>query len=182
MLVDLGVKSLAKSDGVGVIKCADGSGFVAWSEPEMNPVKKVKAGPVHQAAADRLVFRAEEDGRGKNPLKTLYHSSVIATILGESEELQHLRGAIEMDRTALLPKGEGCYPDGDEAILAEGQAKIRMCDNLQEEFTVPALVKDLPLWKRAQWKAAQGYRLPRRDLLWLDVWKCGRQGERQQAE
>jgi len=30
-----------------------------------------------------------------------------------------------------------------------------MGDNLQEEFTVPALVEELTLWKRAQRKATQ---------------------------
>lgn len=120
VLIDFGVKRLTEGDRVGAIPCANRSRIGAFREPEMKVIKKVKAGPVRQVGTIGLFLRAEKDGRGEDPLKTLHHSSVVATIFSESEEIQNLCGAIEMDGTALLPEGEGCDPDGNETVLAEG--------------------------------------------------------------
>lgn len=56
MLIDFSVKSLTECVSVGVIACGNGSTPIAFSEPEMKLIKKVKAGPVHQAATGRLIF------------------------------------------------------------------------------------------------------------------------------
>jgi hypothetical protein len=155
MLIDFRAKSLTECDGIGVIASGIGSRLVAFCESEMEVIKKVEACPVQQAATARLVLRAKEDGRGEDPLKALYDAPVIATVLGESEELQHLRSAIEMDRTASLPKCQSCHPNGNEAVLTKRQPKLRVGNDLKEETPVTTFVKHLGPGDRAERESAQ---------------------------
>ena len=99
-----------------------------FGKPEVNAIEEVEARPIDQAAAGGLLFGPEEDGGGKKALEALNQASVIAAVLGKAEELEDLSGAFKMHRTALLPQGKGSHPDGDEAVLAEGQAEVGMAD------------------------------------------------------
>ena len=85
----------------------------------MKVVKEVKSCPVDQMVSCGLVFSPKKDGRGKNTLKALRYTSVITTILGESEEIQNLGCTLEADCPALLPKGKCRNPDGNQAVLTE---------------------------------------------------------------
>lgn len=52
-----------------------------------------------------------------------------------------------MDDPTFLVHGEGCYPDRDQSVLAEGQAKLRMRRNLEEELSIPPRMGQLAgLW------------------------------------
>ncbi len=118
-------------------------------------IEEVKPGPVEQMTPGWVIFRAEEDGRSKDALKTLRHPAVIAAILGKPEEVQDPGGAVEMDGSALLLEGECSNPNWKESILPERQAEVRMTNNVKEEFSVPALVHKLVFGKRTQRNATE---------------------------
>ena len=126
-----------------------------FGEPEVNLIKKVESSPLNQLASGRLLFGAEEDGRGKDALEALDDAAVIAAVLGKPEELQHLGGAFETYGAALLPEREGGNPDRDEAILAEGQAEVGMTYDVEEEVSVAVLVAELIFRQRPERDAAQ---------------------------
>jgi hypothetical protein len=85
----------------------------------MKLIEEVQARPVEQLAGVRLIFRAEEDGRGKNALKALDHAAVVTAVLGKPEEIEHLSGAAEVHGPALLPQRQGGNPDRDKTVLAK---------------------------------------------------------------
>ena len=143
VLVDLRVKGFAQGDSVRAVMDGKRRRFAVFGEPEMNFINEVKTRPVNQMAAARLVLCSEKDGGSKAALEALHHTPVVAAILGEAEELQHLRSAIEMDGAVLLPEGEGRHPNRNKAVLAEGQTEVGMSDDMKEEIPVAALVKEL---------------------------------------
>ena len=96
-----------------------------------------------------LVFRAKENGRRKDALKTLRHTAAIAAIIGKSEEIQDLCGTVKTDGSALLPQSECGHPDGNKLVLAKRQAEIGMANNLKKEFPVAALVDKLIFGRRS---------------------------------
>ena len=51
-----------------------------------------------------------------------------------------------MDGPVVLAEGDGCYPDGDETILAEGQAESWMSGDLKGEVAIAALVEQGAFW------------------------------------
>jgi hypothetical protein len=147
VLVDLLVECLAEADDVFI-------GLVTWGllglvfvEPKPHPVKKMKTRSIDEMAAIRLVFGPEEDRGGEDAMEALHNSAVMAAILGEPEEVQHLSSAFEMDDPAFLLNGERRYPDGNEAVLAEGQAEFRVASDIEKESAVAARVNEL----RAGW-------------------------------
>jgi hypothetical protein len=81
-------------------------------------------------------------------LEALHHAPVIAATLGETEELQDLRSAIELDGAAILPEGERRHPNRNKAVLAEGQTKVGMPDDMKDETPVAALVRELMLGEK----------------------------------
>jgi len=121
----------------------------------MKLIKKMKARPIHERGTRRIVLRSEKNGRGKYPSKPLHHAPVIAAILGEAKKVEHLGSAIEMDGAALLPKGEGGYPDRNEPVLAERQTIVRVGNHVKEEASVATFVQHLVLRKGAEGKSAQ---------------------------
>ena len=149
MLVDLCVESFAERDCVWVVAGGNRRGFAVFGEPEMNLIKEVKTRPVNQTAFARLILCSEKDGGSEDALEALHHAPVIPAILGEVEELQHLRGTIEMDRAAHLPEGECRHPNRNKAVLPEGQTEVGMSDDMKEEISVAAHVKELMLGERA---------------------------------
>ena len=129
-----------------------------FGEPEVDVIEEVEARPIDQPVAGRLLFRTEEDRRGKDTLEALHHAAIIAAVLGEPEELQHLSGACEMHGAALLPEGKGSNPDGYEAVLAKGQTEVGMADNVKEEPSVAPSMNELVPWHWTQRNAAEDKR------------------------
>ena len=60
-----------------------------------------------------------------------------------------------MNLARLLPDRERSEPNGDEPILAEGQAVLRVRDDLQEEAPIPSRIAQLSKRKTAERKPAQ---------------------------
>lgn len=89
----------------------------------MNLLKEVKAHPVNQSAAVRLVLRSEKDGGGKDALEALHRATAIAAVLGKAEEVQHLGSALEANGAGLLSECKCGYPDGNKAVLPKGKPK-----------------------------------------------------------
>jgi len=147
VLIDFGVKSFAESHSVRVVACWDGRALAPFRAPEMKLIKKMKARPIHERGTGRLMLRSEKDGRGKYPLEGLHHAPVIAAIFGEAKKVEHLGSAIEMNCAALLPKGESGYPDGNEPVLAEGQAIVWVGDDVKEKASIATFVQHLVLRK-----------------------------------
>ncbi len=142
MFVDFLVEHLAQR--YRVFACGWSLVLVLSSvEPEVNPIKKVKPGPINDKAASRLLIRPEEDSGSKYPLET-FHDSVIAfAVLEEVEEIEDLGSRTKSDNTSMLADGHGGDPDRDEPILAVREAKLRMADNLKEESSVAPCVGQL---------------------------------------
>jgi len=126
VLVDLCAEGFAQGDRVRAFVGGNRGGCAAFGEPEMNFIKEVETRPVDQTAAARLVLRAKEDGGSKDASESLHHAPVIPAILGETEELQHLGSALEVDGAVLLPEGERRHPNRNKAVLAEGDGPFIM--------------------------------------------------------
>ena len=105
-----------------------------------------------------MILRAEEDGRREDSLKTLNNSPIMATIGSEAEEIEHLKGSFKVDGAAFLLDGESGYPNGDQAILAEGQAKLGVRRDLQKELSVPSCMGQLTRLGAAEWQATEDKR------------------------
>ena len=82
----------------------------------------------------------------------------MATVGSEAEEIEHLMGSIKVDGAAFLLDGESGYPNGDQAILAEGQAKIGMRRDLQKKLSVPSCMGQLTRLGAAERQAAEDKR------------------------
>jgi hypothetical protein len=80
-------------------------------------IEKVEATPIDNEVFLEAVFRSEEDCGGEDSLEGGFHSTVLRAVLAQSEVVEELRGAVEMKGGALLLQGEGCQPDGNQAIL-----------------------------------------------------------------
>ena len=79
-------------------------------------MKEVEAGSSNQTTAVRLVFSSEEDGGCKDTLEALHDSAIMAAVLGEAEEVEHLSGALKTNDAALLLNGKRGYPDGPQRM------------------------------------------------------------------
>lgn len=101
MSIDLVVKRLAENDRV-LCGVSGERGLVMIVEPELNPIEEVKADPVGDAGSTRLIVGTEEDGGGKDSLKSLNDPPIVAAVLGQAEEVKDLSSALEADDTALL--------------------------------------------------------------------------------
>jgi len=149
MGVDLLVKRFAQSNSVllGVIRWR---GVVMSAEPKLNPIEEVETGPVGNMVSARLVFGAEEDGGGKDPLESLHDAAVVTAVLGQAEEIQELSRALEADGTGLLLHGEGGDPDGNEAVLTKRKTEARVTGDIEEELAIASGVSELVFWWAAQ--------------------------------
>jgi hypothetical protein len=94
-----------------------------WCKPAKSFIEEVKAGSIYQTATAGLVFSSEEDGGGKDTLEALHDSAIMAAVLGEAEEVEHLGGALETNDPALLLNGKRGYPDGNEAVRPKSRPK-----------------------------------------------------------
>jgi len=77
----------------------------------------VEASPINNEMFLELIFRSEEDCGSEDSLEGGFHSAVLRAVLAQQEVVEELRGAVEMKGRALLLQGEGCQPDGNQAIL-----------------------------------------------------------------
>src|SRR5215831_11027690 len=127
----------------------------ATVEPQAKVIEEVKATPVQHRGLARLIIGLKENGCGKNPPKALQEAAVMGTVLGKLEEVQHLSGSPEANGAALLLQGQGCDPDGDQAILSVGQAELRVGDDLKEELAAVTGVEELAFWGAPQGNAAE---------------------------
>ena len=130
VLVDLLVKRLAESNYVVVccgtcIRCSR-----VWIEPESHPIEEVKTAEVNESRSVWFFISSEEDGGRENPLKACYEAAIVRTILGQVKEIEHLGRGGKLNGSAPLLQREGGDPDGDQSVLTEGQAKIRMSSKL----------------------------------------------------
>ena len=126
MLVDLIVERFAENDGVAGDILGSGSRSVVRTKPEVNAIKKMKTRGVNQRISIGVILGAEEDSRCEDSLKALDNSPIMATIGSEAEEIEHLKGSFKVDGAAFLLDGESGYPNGDQAILAEGDGPFIM--------------------------------------------------------
>jgi hypothetical protein len=118
-------------------------------------IKKVKSRPVEDEFAFGLVVTSEEDGGREDALETLHDPVVPLTVLEKVEEVEHLGGSVESYNPATLANRERCYPDWNEAILAEGQSELGMTEDLKEELSIASRVKQLVDGRSAEWKSAE---------------------------
>src|SRR5215469_10660418 len=101
VLIDLLVKRLAERDSV-FRGFAAGRGLIHGVEPKSKAVEEVETRPVGDAVSSRLIVCAKENGSREDPLESQHEAPVMAAVFRESEEVQNLSGACEMDAAALL--------------------------------------------------------------------------------
>lgn len=106
-------------------------------------VEKVKSRPIEEGSGIRFSIGPEKDRGGKDSLETLDHSLVIPSVGREMEEAQHLGAMRKLHRAALLLYRQCRDPDGNEAILTEGQSVVRMGDNVKEEIAIAPAMDEL---------------------------------------
>ena len=78
-----------------------------------------------------------------------------AAVLGEAEEVEHLSDALETNDPALLLNGERRDPDGNETVLAEGQAEFGVSGDVEEESAVASRMNQLGPGRPAERNAAE---------------------------
>ena len=101
-------------------------------------IKEVKPDAVGYHSELALVFRTEEDGGGKNALKTLDNTLVMMTVLGQVEVIEQLRGIVKADGPALLESGHqgflGCVPMRRPQRLGRLHLLAAIHDHFQQCF------------------------------------------------
>ena len=108
--------------------------------------------------SDRLIVCSEEDGGCKDTLECLDDSPIMAPVLRQVKEIEHLSGTMKANGATFLADGESRYPDGDEAVLPEGKSIIGVTGDLQEKFSVVPGMYELVLWRAAEGYAAENER------------------------
>src|SRR5580658_9337378 len=109
--------------------------------PNARLAHKVEPRVVDDCGLFQLHIRAEEDGGTEDALESADQPAVLGTALLHAESVQHFKGARECYGSALLSDRQGGEEDGDQAILAPGQAIGRMTGDLQQELSVAAFVQ-----------------------------------------
>jgi hypothetical protein len=158
MLVDLVVEGFAQGDGVDGVILGRRTLGVIWGKPKVEMIKKVETRRINQAIGIGVIMGAEEDRGCEDSLEALNHPSIMAPIGSETKEIEHLEGSIKADDTAFLLHGEGGHPDGDQPVLAERQAELRMSRNLEKEPPVPSGVDHLIGSRTAERRATEDKR------------------------
>lgn len=143
MLTDLSVEGLAERERVRSLTKIRGRTRFRPIEPKPCVVEKMEPGPVKERFAAGVVIGAKENRRGKDSLEAFDHSSVISAVCRKMEEGQHLDGVCKVDGAASLLDGEGGDPDGDQSVLAEGQAIVGMGNDVKEEFAIASTMNEL---------------------------------------
>lgn len=154
MLVDFLIECLAEADDVFSLVGIRVFGLMV-AEPELDPIEEVKASSINQTATVGLVFSSKEDGGRKDTMEALHDSAIMAAVLGETEKVEHLSGALETDDPALLLNSERRDPDGNETVLAEGQAEFGVSRDIEKESPVASRMNQLVARRLAERNAAK---------------------------
>src|SRR5262249_54582655 len=94
----------------------------------------------HLCAWSRLA-RPEKDRAGKDPAEAVSQAAVVRSVLGKAPLVENLTGTFKLHGAGLLADGLGCDPQGNETVLTEGHAVVRVADDLQEE---PSVASGIP--------------------------------------
>ena len=121
-------------------------------KPEVQAIEEVEACPIQEKLPIGLIARAEKDGGREDPLEAFHDAVVSFSVFEEAEEVEHLGRGAETDAPASLAQRQGGHPDGNETVLAEGQAELRMPRDLEEELAVASRVEQLTFGRPAKWK------------------------------
>src|SRR6516225_8244970 len=121
-------------------------------KPEVQAIEEVEALPIQQELPIGLIVRAEKHGGREDPLEALHDAVVSFSVFEEAEEVEHLGPGAETDAPASLAERQRGHPDGNETVLAKGQAELGMPRDLEEELAVASRVDQLTLRRRAKWK------------------------------
>jgi hypothetical protein len=151
MRIDFPVERLAERDSVFRVVPAR-QGVIGVVEPKSKAVEEVETRPVGDAVSSRLIVCAKEDGSREDPLEAQHDAPIMAAVFRQSEEVQHLCGAVEADAPALLLDSECRDPDGNQPVLAERQTEFGMPRNFKKELSVAAGVCELTFRRRAKWE------------------------------
>jgi hypothetical protein len=166
MLIDFVVEGFAEGDNISAAILGPGTLGAVRGKPKVDAIKEMKPRGIHQQISIRMIPGAEEDGRCEDSLKTLNHSPIMATVGCEPKEIEHLKGSFKVDDAAFLLDGESGYPNGDQSVLAEGQAKVGMRRNPQKELSVPSCMGQLTRLRAAERQTAENKR-PRMESEFL---------------
>jgi len=123
--IDFTIKCLAYCNGVVMPTCRGKSAF-GRVELELQAIKEMEAGPIEERRGLRLIFGSEENGCAEEPPEAFHEGVVVWAVVGKMEKIEHLGGRIEMKLAGFLPQGERGHPDGDVAVMAEGQPEVGM--------------------------------------------------------
>lgn len=115
----------------------------------------MEASRIDNDALAGLVFGTEENRGGEDPLKGSLDPAVLSPILGEMKIVEQLRWALEVNHAAPLFQAQGGHPNGDEAVLSVGQAKLWVGRDLKDEGAVVSGIDELVCGRPTQWKSAQ---------------------------
>jgi len=88
-------------------------------------------------------------------LEALHEAAIALAVFEEMEKIEDLGSCAKPDNATALADGHSCYPDRDEAILAVRETVLRMADDLKEEFSVAACVRQLIGWGTTEGKTAK---------------------------
>ena len=99
-------------------------------------IKEMKTSEVDHAVGSSFLPCAEENRRAKDAFEAFDHAPIVATVFREMKELEDFCGGLKSHHAALLPDSQGGDPNGNEPVLAVGQSKIRMRDNVKEVLAV----------------------------------------------
>lgn len=160
VLVNLLVECLAEADDVfGTFFTHRSFGFrLVLVEPKPHLIKEVKPSSVNDRTAAGVIFGAEKDRGAEDAVEALDDSAVVAPVLGEAKEVEYLSSTLKTNDPAPLLNGERCYPDGNEPVLAEGQAELRVAGDVEKESSVAPRVNELRTGRSAQWNPAENER------------------------
>lgn len=122
MLVDFMVESFTEHNLILDIVSGGGILFLARVGPELNSIKEMKPGEVDYGRRLRLLIRAEKDGGGEDTLESGNHAAIMGTVLGQVKEVEDPRGRPKPNDAGLLFHRKGSDPNGNEAVLPEGEA------------------------------------------------------------
>lgn len=155
VILDLLPEGFAQFDDVFEFLGGEGGLVFMAVEPELHAVEVMEAGPVEDEVFADVAFGAEEDGGGENALEAFDEAAVVGSGFLEAEGFEHFAGGAEADGAAVLAEGEGGDPDGDDPVLAEGEAETGVAGEAQEELAVLAGVFEGGFGDAADGEAAE---------------------------
>jgi hypothetical protein len=127
-------------------------------EPKTDSIEEVETRPICDLISARLFVGSEEDSRGKDPLESLHDTAIMAAVLREAKEIEHLSGTLKTNDAAPLLHGECRYPDWNQAILAKGETEPRVSGDLEQEPSIPPGVGEMVSWGTPQRDATKNER------------------------